>query len=470
MEFIRDSCIRIPIAEGKGTYWFEAIVRDLRRYEKRHMAKDDEPQLRKDYYDKDLNRMDLMIPRYYPLKNVPFAVRNEMTTGKDIDIQPKSKPRNARQIESIDYLSTSYNGILCLSPGEGKTVVSILSVCNIGKKTIVFVHKDNLAEQWFDRFQEHSHVGDNQMIRLSTNKFQKQIMEYDIIVSTVQTFCRCIDRYKNFYELIRRANIGVAIWDECHTSVSAEQFSKSSLHIPCRRTFGLSATPKRLDGNTDIMNYHLGPVYQPFAEGIDTMTPKVVLIKFDHGVMKKSKNWIFRDTQYDRNNNGANHRPRFDPTRYLKKLCTSDEYIKKIRFITNQISKSDRKMLFIADRIKILDHAAKGCVNSEEVGFFIPRSGKKLKFEHLKRKMVFSTYGSSRDGTDKKELDCLVLATTTSNLEQATGRVIRSSKGKQQPIIMDFVDTGDEYFINKAKNRILYYQQKGWPIEEKELK
>jgi hypothetical protein len=35
---------------------------------------------------------------------------------------------------------------------------------------------------------------------------------------------------------------------------------------------------------------------------------------------------------------------------------------------------------------------------------------------------------------------------------------------------MDFVDTGDEYFINKAKNRILYYQQKGWPIEEKELK
>jgi hypothetical protein len=200
------------------------------------------------------------------------------------------------------------------------------------------------------------------------------------------------------------------------------------------------------------------------------MIPKIVLIKFDHGVMKTKGNWIFRDTSYERNKNGRNHKPKFDNTRYLKQLTLSKIYKEKIRLIVNQISKSDRNMLFIADRIKILDEAAKGCSNKNEVGFFIPRSGKKQKFDHLQRKMVFSTYGSSRDGTDKVSLDCLVMATISSNLEQAIGRVIRYADNKQQPVVMDFVDIGDERFIKKAKYRIAYYQSKGWPIEEKLLK
>jgi superfamily II DNA or RNA helicase len=464
---VRDSCIRIPIDESKGTWWFNKLVLDLRRKERAHNAEPEDAPIIKYYYGKDMDRRHLMIPRYYPLRGIPYVVDDVMPDGQDIDITSNIVPRNDRQKETVEYITNSDQGVICLSPGEGKTVISIHSICQIGKRAIIFVHKDSLADQWKQRFLEFTDIKEDQIARLKTSKFEQQVTNYPIVISTVQTFCSAIDRVENFYDIIRTANFGVAFWDECHTSVSAESFSKSSLHLPCRRTFGLSATPKRLDGNTDIMNYHLGSVFEPFAQGIDTMVPKVVLLKFDHGVMKSKKaNWVMHSTGWDKN---KGKQPKFDRTRYLTQLCKSKTYKDKIRLIINQISKTERKALFLADRIDILDEAAKGCVNKAQIGFFIPRSGKE-RDEHLKRKMVFSTYGSARDGTDKKELDCLILATSTSNLEQAAGRVVRSAENKQQPVIFDFVDIADERFINKAKKRIEYYQSKGWPIEEKLLK
>ena len=57
---------------------------------------------------------------------------------------------------------------------------------------------------------------------------------------------------------LENAGIGLMIVDEVHVGIGPETFSMSSLHINCKRTFGLSATPTRGDGNDDIIKYHLG--------------------------------------------------------------------------------------------------------------------------------------------------------------------------------------------------------------------
>jgi len=115
-----------------------------------------------------------------------------------------------------------------------------------------------------------------------------------------------------------------------------------------------------------------------------------------------------------------------------------------------------------------LDIASEVCKDKSEVGFFIPRSGKN-RDEHLTRRLVFSTYGSSRDGTDKKEIDCLVLATPVSNIEQATGRAVRSSPGKDQPVIIDLVDMEDDSLMGRYHYRLGFYNRKNWNVEEKEI-
>jgi superfamily II DNA or RNA helicase len=466
---IKDSAIRIPVDSNKDKEWFARIIRDLTRQSRSYQqtADSDAPNvdIRK-YYDTDKSTRELMIPRFYELPAM-FQITDRSIVGKDISITSKVVPRNERQKESIKWFETNTNGILCLSPGEGKTVVSIHSICTIGKKSIIFVHKDSLASQWVDKFLEHTDISEDNISRLRSSSFEEDLQK-DIIITTVQTFCSLVKRKppELMKKVLNDAQIGIAIWDECHTSVSAEQFSRTSIWIPSKRIYGLSATPSRLDGNTDIIYKHLGQVYVPVSSGIDTMAPKVILLKFDHGVMKNHKNYITHLTKYDRDNN---IKPFFDTARYLSLLVKSEPYKKAIKKLVMEVSKSTRHLLFLADRIKILDHASQACKNKEEVGFFIPRS-KNERDAHLQRRLVFSTYGSARDGTNKEILDCLILATPVSNLEQAVGRVVRSHPDKQQPVVIDLVDIGDDNLINRAKYRIGFYTEKNWQIEEKILK
>ena len=462
-KFVRDSSIRIP-ASLKKELWFKLLVKTLTRKSKAYEGAPGGDVDIKKYYDVNKEDKELLVPRFIHLQGCDYELIDNIPDGEDIYIKSKVVPRNDRQKEAMDWFIENDNGVLCLSPGEGKTVISIASICSIGKKAIIFVHKDSLVDQWRERFLEHSEVREDQIARLRTSSVEKDLTK-PIIVTTVQTFCSIVKNVPNSRQLITDANIGVGIWDECHTSVSAEQFSKTSLNLPCRRVYGLSATPKRSDGNSDIIGLHLGPVFIPQSSGIDTMDPKIIMLKFDHKVMCKHYNYIMHRTKYDSDNK---IKPFFDTSRYLSQLIKSKVYIKNIQRIVRQISKSDRHLLFIADRIKILDAAAKGCVDQNEVGFFIPRSGKE-RDAHLARRLVFSTPGSSRDGTDKKELDCLILATAVGNIEQAAGRVVRTSKGKQQPVILDLVDTGDDRLISRSYSRLKFYNQKKWTVEERIL-
>ena len=51
-----------------------------------------------------------------------------------------------------------------------------------------------------------------------------------------------------------------------------------------------------------------------------------------------------------------------------------------------------------------------------------------------------------------------------SNIEQFTGRVIRTKEGKQTPIIIDMVDFGCTNISNTFRNRNEYYKKKNWKI------
>lgn len=84
---------------------------------------------------------------------------------------------------------------------------------------------------------------------------KKLPQEYDIIVTTVQSLS-----IEGKYNAATFQEIGVVIFDEVH-HIGAEVFSaavKHVAHIQCM--LGLSATPKRRDGQDKIFEWYLGPV------------------------------------------------------------------------------------------------------------------------------------------------------------------------------------------------------------------
>jgi len=461
MNFIRNSCIRIPL-HLKDEPFFKQIVSELKRESK-------------DYNDPDLivttkyygvRDGHLLIPRHYDIRRLGHTAITYLHPGEDIDIEVTSQFRDKKQESGFEMFMEHDHGVLCMQPGEGKTFVSIAAICKLKKKSIIFVHKDSLATQWVERFLEHSNIKKEDIGILKTANC-RDILKKPIVISTVQTMASMLKRVEDIDQLLAESRFGIAIWDECHTSVSAEQFSLSSLNLPCQRTYGLSATPSRADGNTDIIEKHVGKVFIPEGSG-STMTPKIIMLFFDHRAVADHYKYIHTD--FGKKDSNGNDKFRFDKGRYLQMLYSKDDksYIPTLKKICKQVHGAGRTSLFLSDRIKILDKCSKA-VPKHDVGFFIPRSGAEKEAELLKP-FVFSTYGSARDGTDRKEFDCLILATNCSNIEQAVGRVCRPCPNKLEPIVFDIVDNGCERMESAAEYREKFYEEKGWEVEKRYLK
>ena len=461
---LRNSCgIEIP-EQYKEMFWVSMLLNNLTRQTKRF----DNPDIVDINFFYENSNGIIKIPRLTEIKNSDIQIQKDVTDGEDISIDFKSELRNDLQRQAHDYLCSHDSGILKLKPGEGKTVISIASICTMKKKSIIFVHKDSLVSQWKERFLQHTNIKDEDIGILQSSKYQ-DVIKKPIVIGTVQTMCSMIKRFpfieKDFYD----ANFGIAIWDECHTTGGAPLFSKSIYYIPAKRCFGLSATPGRSDHNDDIIGMHLGKIYEP--KGVsNTLAPKVIMTYFDHKAMFYHKYYIMfgiPDKKGERR-----PFPLFDPNRYKQMLCSKKNqyYVKVVNQLIRYLYKRDRTILVICDRIKLLDNFSVG-LPKEDVGFFLPRSGKD-RDNQLHKKIVFSTPGSSRDGTDNPDFDCLIMATPIGNLDQAIGRVCRYKEGKNKPIVLDLVDTGCDTMEKWGQKRKQFYksmEKDGWEFQEKYL-
>ena len=436
------SSIEIPESE-KNTFWVSQILNQLTRVQRRF----DNPDMIDTLVFYENKNGVIKIPRLFEIKNSDIQFDLDVTDGDIIDIDFKAELRNDLQKQAVKYLCTHDSGILKLNPGEGKTVISIASVCAMKRKAIIFVHKDSLVSQWKERFLQFSTLKDEDIGILSTSKYE-DVIKKPVVIGTVQTMNSMIKKYPCLERDFYKANFGIGIWDECHTTGGAQLFSRSIFYIPARKCFGLSATPSRSDHNDDITGMHLGKVFEP--QGVsDTLKPRVVMTYFDTGVMKKFSyfvNYGFPDKNGERQSF-----PLFDKNRYMTMLNSKKLtiYVRTIHKIIDVLYKKDRNILTLCERLKLIDSISKG-FPKEDVGYFLPRSGKERDSE-LKKKLVFSTPGSARDGTDNPTLDCLILATPVGNLDQAIGRVCRKKDGKPQPIVIDIVDSGCKDMVKKAE-------------------
>lgn len=433
------------------------------------------------FYEELENEDSILIPRYYPIDE---PIEDCSDEGEDIQIEHNIKPRNNRQKISMDFFKNNDHGVLRLEPGSGKTVLAIWTIATHKKKTIIFAHKDKLLDQWAQEILEFTDLKEDDIIRLRGDNYKKAFTEAKIILSTPQIISYALKNGKTeFLEGLKNANIGVMFVDECHVGVGPEQFSKSSLFVKAKRTYGLSATPSRSDGTSDIIHYHLGEVTYFKPEDNELANPMIYMLKFPFKVWSRHRKYI-------------SWGGKFNLSRYYQQLYKAEKYNRILGNWINKAYQEGRVVLVLGVNIKALLELAKASkIPKEHLGFFTPsnkRKDIKKKVEEItdtydleesfrKKQVVFSTYGACRDGNNRVEFDFLVMAAPTSNPEQAIGRVCRMKEGKKRPIIIDAVDTeGPEvpaksengklrkvpWFIRSAEKRERFYVSKEWTIKK----
>jgi hypothetical protein len=389
----------------------------------------------------------LLIPRNFPIQQYLFEYTLEDYThdGEDIDIEHIITPRSETQEKAIQYILENENGILQLSPGVGKTVITIYMIATRKKKSLILVHRDSLAEQWRDRFMDFTNISYDDIARVTSATFEKDF-EKPIIISTTQTFMSMLKRKREeFLTALNDANIGVFVADEVHTSVGAPTFSECSIHMPSRYTYGLSATPYRYDGNGDVIEFHLGPIFaDDDVEG--TMPARVTVILADYEISSKSGGYIRWGGQFQR-------------ARYLNMIKKSKPFDALSKGIINKI-KNDRNVIMIMERTKQIDALYDWMKFPSKSKFY-----KSASLKELNQNFTFATPGKCRDGIDAAWKDAIVMTSPISNIDQLSGRVVRSYPNKKTPIIIDMVDYGCPEISRTLYGRVKFYESKAWPVQ-----
>jgi len=329
-----------------------------------------------------------------------------------------------------------YACVLTLPCGFGKTVVALGVAAALGRKTLVVVHKENLLEQWRERIKTFLPGVKTGVIQQSRVEFE----DVDVSLAMLQTVCArelppcCLDSF------------GTVVLDEAH-HLAAPYFSQLFFKLRCRHVLGLTATPKRKDGCSEILHLFMGAFSFQLATRADG----------DVKVYLEPWRTPFRCS--------ADPLPP-EVQRYKTRLTTDRRRNARILELCRAAAAAGRNIICLSDRVEHLvglkrDWEAAGDDAAAEplppAALFIGGRSKENLQERRRAEesaaVIFATFAMASEGLDIPRLDTLLLATPVGDVTQAVGRILRPCTAKKQPVIVDLCDDGCTAFARLAAVR-----------------
>jgi superfamily II DNA or RNA helicase len=243
----------------------------------------------------------------------------------------------------------------------------------------------------------------------------------------------------------KQANCGPIVHN-CH-HLAAKGFSQTFFKIGSKMTLGLSATPKRADGLTKVLEWFLGSIIKnEIVSEIEVPMVKFIECQYSTKIVPKFN--------FKGNLNAPNMINQLvaDPTRneqIVDEIMTLNNEGRKILVLSGRRGQCEVLNKLVCERKK----------KSTTTGMYL--GGMKNADLDISNKadIIFATYAMASEAYDNIDLDTLIMATGLSNIVQAVGRILRK-KNKFRPLVVDFTDT--EYFGGQASRRKQYYKKSGY--------
>ena len=147
--------------------------------------------------------------------------------------------------DALDKLKVDHTVFIAGATGFGKSSVGAYISCELGLKTVVLCHIDEVNKQWVEEYQTFTTA---KVQRVQGNvSLDPKADVYVIGVLKASKMSR--DDLKD---------IGTVIFDEAHIA-TITAFKTALLRFQPRYVIGLSATPRRADGMHKLINMYFGP-------------------------------------------------------------------------------------------------------------------------------------------------------------------------------------------------------------------
>lgn len=382
------------------------------------------------------------LPKFYGLTNFGNAKLVDFTIPQDINLKFNGNLRDYQNnvIDNvIPKIKNQEGGTISLPPGRGKTVIACKLLSDLGKKTLVVVHKTFLLNQWKNRIEQFLPDARVGIVQGKVIDVENK----DIIIGMLQSLSLKDDYPDDLFD-----DIGTIIFDECH-HLSAEKFSQILKKISVKYMIGLSGTPFRNDKLEKVFEYYIGKMlyYEKLQINQDILV-KTYKFNCKHEKFKVVINKYTKEAQV---------------STMISNLIEIEERNKLIINIIKECRGDTlRKILILSDRLDHLDYLIEG-VNKLDIGSVSKYVGgmKQNKLDLAEEAdIIFSTYSMSSEALDISSLNTVILGTSRRNVEQSVGRILRKQAGNYlaQPLVIDVVDN-IKTFINQSYTRKAYYKK-----------
>ena len=381
---------------------------------------------------------------------VPLRWQDERNGGKDITASFNGTLRD-EQSTALNALLAFDNGVLSATTAFGKTVVAAALIAMHKVNTLVLVNRQPLLDQWKARLTEFLCLERSAIGQLGGGKNDLGgILDIAILQSVVRG-----DEVK---ELVK--DYGMVIVDECH-HVSAVSFERVLREVNAKYVYGLTATPKRLDGHHPIIAMHCGPIrYQDDAKLQAQRRP------FDHFVI-----------------------PRFTAFRLPVEKDDSSLSIQELysevwqNDLRNDLIVADvlaamadgRNPLILTERVSHVERLADALKNKvpNVLTFVGGQSAKERRallenVEHTPTEQPLAIVATGKylgEGFDVPRLDTLFLAMPIAwqgTLAQYVGRLHRQHDGKREVQVYDYADIHVAVLDRMYAKRVKGYASMGY--------
>ena len=395
----------------------------------------------------------IYVPRFWGINifGLPKAIK--ISHGESIDLKFKGELRDYQIAVMDTYLKTIKLGkpeednsegsaLIELFAGAGKTVLSLKIIEQIKKKTIIFVHKTFLKNQWIERINQY-------LPGARVGTIQGQVIDIDdkdIVIAMIQSISM-----KSYPDSLFDG-FGLSIYDECH-HISSETFSNCLKKCTTLYGLGISATMNRKDGLTHVFKMYLGQICNTVSNKQD-----------QDDVLVKAIDYVVLDDD-EHNNEERDFKGNLKYSTMLSKVSKLGfrcDFI--INVIENELKiNKDQQIILLGHQKNLLNYIFKEVEarNITSVGYYVGGMKEKdLKISETKQ-LILATYAMAAEALDIPSLTTLILATPKSDIVQSVGRILRTKH--KQPLIIDIIDQHD-CFLNQFNKRKTFYNEKKYKI------
>lgn len=377
-------------------------------------------------------------------------------------------------------------GVICLKTGEGKTITSLAIAHELKAKTLVIVHKDDLVVGWKSDIKKCFGNIDIGLIKAGKRK----IGDF-ITIATPQTLNRLPEDFKE--ELFN--TFSLVIHDELHHCASTH-FSISS-RFNSRYKLGLTATPERNDGLTEVIHFYFGATcYESDStKQSDVILPVEVRVRNIHGVRfnpnydityNKSGKPIkaeYKSPAEIETNKDMRHdylpshlRPKLHYSHFDKEICLDPHLGNQVLLDVMHHYKLGHSMVLFISQKEVCEIYYENLYElfGDEVQLFYGDS-KESNEELLRRAeekevlITITTLAKGTEGTNVKSWEVEFLISSINNgvgVEQAIGRIRREKEGKINPVIVyDYRYPNVPLMYRHGTTRNTRYKKLGFKIK-----